>query len=773
MNSELPIPINKALVLLWLSDRLTSARIPPSVIVRYSRWMNEPDKVLADVWHCLGSTCQLIVRSSAKSEDQGSGSQAGHFLSVPNVVDDAQLSLAISDVFRSYEKTEEDDIVFVQPMLQNASTVGVIFTADPATGAPYLIVNFTENASTNAITSGAGNHQTWIALVDGFAFAPTSDLQKLPALVSELSALVHWRAIDIEFAVCDGILYLLQARPLEIPRPALERAEFLYEVSRVQAWFDRWSVPHPWLVGSSTVLGVMPDWNPAEIIGTHPRPLALSLYRFLVTDARWSMQRSVYGYRPLPGVPLLVELNGMPYIDVRASLNSLIPSSLENRVAERLVDACIALLKARPELHDKLEFMVLPTCLACDTDVELERRFGTSLGPDEQRAVLRALRDFTAALLKKRIDIAVGETKLVTEMVSRRATLMGRSQNLMERIYWLLSDCGEFGVRPFVGQARRAFIATEILKSFVRNGVMSQGEFNYFMRSLRTVAGQFQSDQQSLTLKELVHKYGHLRPGTYDIRSLRYDEDPNAFLRPTGVRTIPTEEAFSLTTETRESIQLFLDGNKFDISCDRFLDFARESIESRESSKFAFTRNLSDALLSLAELGAQYNFTRDDLSYLSISDLISTYPSARDPSGVLTASIDRGRASFRTTAELLLPSLMRNRNEIVSFVRSNDQPNFIGNRVATGPVAHWPGCDRPDGVVLFIESADPGYDWIFGYELLGLVTMYGGANSHMAIRAYELGLTAVIGAGPNLFRRWSRARLVRIDPTNRKLEMVQ
>ena len=41
----------------------------------------------------------------------------------------------------------------------------------------------------------------------------------------------------------------------------------------------------------------MPDWNPAEIIGKKPKPLALSLYRELVTDHIWSENRANYGFQ--------------------------------------------------------------------------------------------------------------------------------------------------------------------------------------------------------------------------------------------------------------------------------------------------------------------------------------------------------------------------------------------------------------------------------------------------------------------------------------------
>ena len=67
-----------------------------------------------------------------------------------------------------------------------------------------------------------------------------------------------------------------------------------------------------------------------------------------------------------------------------------------------------------------------------------------------------------------------------------------------------------------------------------------------------------------------------------------------------------------------------------------------------------------------------------------------------------------------------------------------------------------------------IERADPGYDYLFTYSILGLITKYGGANSHMAIRCAELGLPAVIGCGPKLFLEYSRSSHLEIDATNQK-----
>jgi glutamine kinase len=77
-----------------------------------------------------------------------------------------------------------------------------------------------------------------------------------------------------------------------------------------------------------------------------------------------------------------------------------------------------------------------------------------------------------------------------------------------------------------------------------------------------------------------------------------------------------------------------------------------------------------------------------------------------------------------------------------------------------------------DGRIALLPNADPGFDWIFSRKIAGFVTAYGGANSHMAVRAGELGLPAVIGAGESLFHAWSQARRLRIDCLNRQVQIL-
>ena len=72
-------------------------------------------------------------------------------------------------------------------------------------------------------------------------------------------------------------------------------------------------------------------------------------------------------------------------------------------------------------------------------------------------------------------------------------------------------------------------------------------------------------------------------------------------------------------------------------------------------------------------------------------------------------------------------------------------------------------------MIVVIENADPGFDWIFSRKIAGLITKYGGANSHMAIRCAEFSLPAAIGCGERLFSSLSKAEAVELNCSSRRI----
>ena len=45
------------------------------------------------------------------------------------------------------------------------------------------------------------------------------------------------------------------------------------------------------IFGKYSIFGLMPDWNPVEMIGYQPNKLAFSLYHELITKDSWSKAR--------------------------------------------------------------------------------------------------------------------------------------------------------------------------------------------------------------------------------------------------------------------------------------------------------------------------------------------------------------------------------------------------------------------------------------------------------------------------------------------------
>ena len=135
----------------------------------------------------------------------------------------------------------------------------------------------------------------------------------------------------------------------------------------------------------------MSDWNPAEMIGLKPKPLALSLYKELITDSVWAESRKSYGYRDVSSNQLMTTfLNS--FIDLRVDFNSWIPSKLSNKVAEKLINFYLRKFKSNINLHDKIEFDILYSCYTFDTKKKLNSLKKHNFSQKEVREISESLK---------------------------------------------------------------------------------------------------------------------------------------------------------------------------------------------------------------------------------------------------------------------------------------------------------------------------------------------------------------------------------------------
>jgi phosphohistidine swiveling domain-containing protein len=518
----------------------------------------------------------------------------------------------------------------------------------------------------------------------------------------------------------------------------------------------------------------MPDWNPAEIIGVKPRPLALSLYRELVTDAIWAYQRDNYGYKNLRSFPLLVSFHGLPYIDVRVSFNSFVPRNIGGDLAERLVSYYIDRLRADPELHDKVEFEIIFSCYTFDLSERLRVLGQYGFSREDLGNITGALRDLTNRITHGQTGLWRQDREKIDILASRLPGLREAPIDKISRIYWILEDCKRYGTLPFAGLARAGFIAVQLLRSLVAVGALNGNEYASFMASLDTVGSRIGHDFATLRKEEFLARYGHLRPGTYDIRSPRYDEEPDLYFDWNAPRPREAEAPqFALSLAQLREIERLLKEHGLENGVLDLMDFIKAGIEGREYAKFVFSRSLSDALSLLRQLGEDHGLSAEECTYLDFAAVRELYHVSGDVTARLRASVEEGKRRYELTRKLVLPPVLASPEQVFAFHLPPCQPNFITQKRVTAPTASLVDpTNELDGRILFVPSADPGYDWIFTRGISGFVTQFGGVNSHMAIRAGELGVPAVIGAGEALFQRWRMARVICLDCANRQVQLV-
>ncbi len=767
----------KAQTLQALTPLLVNARVLPQVRFTVGDWRKDADTIVARVTSASWGSGRLIVRSSAVCEDGSAATQAGRYASVLDVVGAAEIAKAVGRVIESFgDGVRQDDQVFIQPMLDRVAMAGVAFSRTP-TGSPYFIINYDDRSGrTDCVTAGVGNElKTFYCLKSRQDCCPPS-LTPIIALVNELEVLLGCDSIDVEFATAEnGQLYLLQVRPLALSSTSsVSSLKIDTAVDAIARKIELLSRPHPYLHGSRAIFGVMPDWNPAEIIGLRPWPLSLSLYGELITDAIWAYQRDNYGYKNLRSFPLLVSFHGLPYIDVRVSFNSFVPRDVPDDLAGRLVNYYIDRLLSEPHLHDKVEFEIIFSCYTLDLPQRLAKLAEDGFSSAE-------LDQFSAALRRLTNRIVHGDTALwrrdrakIDVLAERFSTICNAAMDKISRIYWLIEDCKRYGTLPFAGLARAGFIAVQLLQSLVNVGVLSSEESATFMANVDTVGSRIGRDFAQLTKPEFLARYGHLRPGTYDILSPRYDEAPDLYFDWASARSAAsTTPRFALSIEQLRRIEQLLKDHELDIDVLSMIEFIKAGIEGREYAKFVFTRSLSDALLLIRKLGEDHGLTAEDCAFLNYDAIRRLYNESGSVREILLASVAQGRKRHALTRDLVLPPIIASPDEVFAFHLPPSQPNFITRRSVTAQLASIN--DPPAsfaGRIVFVPSADPGFDWIFTRNISGFVTQFGGANSHMAIRAGELGIPAVIGAGDTLFRQWQTARTLCLDCTNQKVLVV-
>lgn len=758
--------------------------VPFLVLIDKYEWGDDPDAVLSRIRETFTGE-QVAVRSSSYSEDGHSSSNAGKFHTVLNVDPSETKSLreAIEEVFSSMDSistSHPGDHIIIQEMVTNAKVSGVVFTREPNTNAPYYVINYDdESGATDSVTSGRGESANRTM----FVFRDATDRLKSPRFaallraVKEVEELLESSTLDLEFALSDkDEVQVLQARPISTLSLAEETSNDLLaqELRSIEESIGK-EFSNPTGSGHRKAFSSMSDWNPAEIVGRKPKALAFSLYDKLVTSKSWAVGRSILGYQKPKSTNLLKSIGGQPFVDVCLSFESFLPQNISSDVAKKLFMEWLERLIENPNLHDKVEFDVAITCWSFDFDSKISR-LATSLTKFEKIEIERRFKELTFSC------IAEEGSKSINSLLTAANQFQNPSTNLSNlTIEELIDECSSRQAVAFSALARHAFIAKTLMDSLVARNIISNEELGHWNESIETVTSQFLVDANGISgsqtgLSDFLEKYGHLRPGTYDIESKRYDQmdwTSSHTVKLGGRKATGNSGNFSRTTMMR--IDKALSEHSVDLKAYQLVRYCGRAISAREYSKFVFSKLISEILERIANTASDLGISRSEAAHISIDEWLEIFNrplSIDERFNQLKREIQKSEERYCLTSSIRLPEVISDTAGLYVVPFQVSIPNYVTRERVEAEVVIISSYDDDielGGKVVAVENADPGYDWIFTHEIEGLVTKYGGTNSHMAIRCSELGVPAVIGCGEQIFSSLVNSKRVSFDCSARTI----
>ena len=753
--------------------KIKGAIIPKMKIFKVNTFLKNK-KIVFNYIHKNFRGKKIVIRSSNRFEDKKKESNAGLFYSATNI-DPKKYKVVereIYNVISSYRKYQhKDNEFFIQEMITDIKMSGVITTCDISSKLPFYTINYSTKNSTD-VTSGKKNVHRINIFRENKNFQ-NKDIKKIINITKKIEKKYKEYYLDIEFILTKKNKFIiLQVRPILINNLVLSSKYLKKLYDKLAKKIKKLQVSNPSLIGNTTYFGVMPDWNPAEIIGKKPKPLALSLYKELITDHVWSLQRKDSGFHDVSSSHLLTNFFGTPYVDLRVDFNSWVPKNLDYNTSKKLVNYYLKSFKNNPDFHDKVEFKIIFTCWTFNTKNKLKKLLGKIFIDKEIKKIEKEL---------KKINILAQQNfknnLLSLENLKKKQKRIDKANMYWaDKIYWLVEDCKKYGTYAFSYLARCGFIANDLLNSLSETKVINNQTKINFLQSIQTLSTKMNQDLFKINKKNFLKIYGHLRPNTYEIMSPNYSENyAKYFSKSHLVKKINKKDKIFSKSNIRE-INKLLKENKIDLTFEGLIKFIKNSIIAREESKFIFSKSVDLIFKYLNNLTKRYQIPRKDLSYININSILMLHDNLTsiNVGKFLKNEIKNNKKEFNINKSVMLPDNILNSDNIFYNEEKNIKPNFIGDKNITGKIYFLKNLNKFSIVnkIVCIENADPGYDFIFNYKIKGLVTKYGGVNSHMSIRSFESKIPAVIGVGERIFKDVIDSKSITINCSNKKIDIT-
>ena len=290
----------------------------------------------------------------------------------------------------------------------------------------------------------------------------------------------------------------------------------------------------------------------------------------------------------------MISILGKPYIDVKKSFNSFFPKTLSKSIKNKLLKIWTSKLKNNLNLHDKIEFEVAITCFDFQLKNRLKQKEYSYLTTKE-KMIISNYKKFTFNLISN-FDF----DKYIKRLNKLDKIKYIEKKDFKEQLLNISIN----GIVPFAILARHAFIGQSLLKSLVVKNIITKSQNTSFQLSYQTITKSFLKDMRKVKLKQLsksefMKTYGHLRAGTYNIKSPRYDQMKNFEYDGGYIK----DKKYQLDKKIISRLErLMFQENIKNINPNKIFEYIKKSCELREYSKFLFTKQLSQLLENIKNI---------------------------------------------------------------------------------------------------------------------------------------------------------------------------
>ena len=793
--------------------RVLSVELPPQLRI-----------AIADHYHALGDNEPVAVRSSATAEDLAYASFAGQQDTYLNVVGSAALLDAVrrcwaslwTDRAVSYRNANAIDhrsvalAVVVQRMI-DATTAGVMFTANPITGTRHETVIDASPGLGEAVVSGAVNPDHFVVnavdqsivtrrlgdkrimitslpgggtelreLTGGSSEACLNDEQVLQLVdLGQQVQRQYGAPQDTEWALDSaGTFWLTQARPITT----------LYPQARTHG----------------PGLRVLMCLSLAQGLTRPITPMGIAAVRLIGTSVATEVR--IPPDEPLAGPAAMHAPGQRLYLDLT--------SALRNRLGRRAIIGAFTVMEARAatvlkRLAERPEFSLIQT-----RDHTMLRHIAGALLRNKvpfrmiaglinpnlayrgiattERRLRRALTLPANATASQRLDFVEQRLGSLFLLMPRTFAYAVGGLLMLRVSRQLLGDAAEPGELQEVLRGLPHNVTTEMdlelwgLTEKIRNDQPSHGAFTessvpdllqrYRERKLPPVAQR--------GLQSFLRRYGHRAVAEIDLGIPRWSDDPSHLL---GV----ISNYLRLNTDDLDPVAQFHAGQARAESMittltermaersqvrARMVGWAlrrvRQLVGLRESPKFLLIVALATMREHLKVIGRQLAANKlidqvDDVFFLDLGEV------RRGLSGenVQPLVVVRREAYEQELKRRHIPRLLLSDGtepEAIAGADAGVDGALIGSPASTGTVTGPArvvldpvGAHLEPGEILVAPSTDPGWTPLF-LTAGGLVMEMGGSNSHGAVVAREYGIPAVVGV-PDATHKIETGQLITVD----------